>query len=118
MALRVAEAVLTRPDVGAGPAGLVWAVLRQFDALRPLGGPAGLLRNEADSLVLRGVLALECGDVETARRHCRAALAVWGDGHHAATSAGLDFAARPIAQELLGLLEEEAIEKGKLKREN
>jgi tetratricopeptide (TPR) repeat protein len=106
IALRVAEAVLTRPDVGAGPAGLVWAVLRQFDALRPLGGPAGLLRKEADILVLRGVLALECGDVETARRHCRAALSVWGDEHRAATSAGLDFAARTVSQRILELLVE------------
>jgi hypothetical protein len=104
MSLRVAEAVLARPDLAAGPAGLAGAVYHQFDALRPLAIPADLLRKEADSLVLRGVLAVESGDVETARRHCRAALAVWGDEHRAATSAGLDFAARPVAQQVLGLL--------------
>jgi tetratricopeptide (TPR) repeat protein len=102
----VAQAVLTRPDLGAGPAGLATTVFRQFDTLRRLGDPTDLLRKEADILVLRGVLALECGDVETARRHCRTALAVWGDEIRAATSAGLDFAARPIAQQVLGLLEE------------
>jgi hypothetical protein len=106
VAVRVTEAVLVRPDLGAGPAGLAGAVFLQFDALRPLGGPAGLLRKEADILVLRGVLALECGNVEIACRHCRAALAVWGDENRAATSAGLDFAARPIAQQVLGLLSE------------
>jgi hypothetical protein len=106
VALRVAQAVLVRPDLRAGPPGLASAAFLQFDALRRLGDLAGLLRKEADILVLRGVLALECGDVETARRHCRAALAVWGDEERAATSAGLDFAARPIAQQVLDLLEE------------
>jgi tetratricopeptide (TPR) repeat protein len=107
VAERVAQAVLARPDLGAGAPGLGGAVCFQLDALRPLGGPFGLLRKEADILVLRGVLALECGEVETARRHCRAALAVWGAENRAAPSAGLDFAARPIAQQVLGLLSEE-----------
>jgi hypothetical protein len=109
VAERVAKAVLARPGPGTGPAGLAGAIFVQFDALRPLGGPAGLLRKEADILVLRGVLALEQGDVESARDHCRAALAVWGDEKRAARSAGLDFAARPIAQQVLGLLSDDKV---------
>jgi hypothetical protein len=104
VAERVALAVLVRPDLGAGPAGLAGAVSLQFEALRPLGGPIGLLRKEADILVLRSVLSLECGEVENARRNCRAALAVWGDEDRAATGGGVDFAARPIAEQVVGLL--------------
>jgi hypothetical protein len=102
IAQRVAQAVLVRPAPGAAQAGLAGALLLQFDALRPLGGrPAEQLRSEADVRVLRGLLALEPGAVETTQRHCRAALAVWGDDRRAATGAGLDFAARPIAQQVL-----------------
>ncbi len=67
MALRVGEAVLARSCFTAGPAGLAVAAFRQFDALRPLGGPADLLRQEADIQVLRGLLALESGAVDAAR---------------------------------------------------
>jgi tetratricopeptide (TPR) repeat protein len=107
VAVRATQAALTRPVPGAGPAGLAVAAYLQFEALRHLGGPAELLRQEADSHVLRGLLALEAGDVEAAEQHCRAALAVWGSDARARTGAGLDFNARPIAQYVLRLLEGE-----------
>jgi hypothetical protein len=106
VAARVAGAVLTRPVHGSGPPGLAAALFQQFEALRPLGGPAGLLRQEADFQVLRGLLALECGAVEAARGHFGAALAVWGGDDRAATGAGLDFAGRPVAQQALRWLAE------------
>jgi tetratricopeptide (TPR) repeat protein len=106
VAQRVAGAVLARPVVEAGPAGLAGALFEQFEALRPLGDPAALLRKEADFHVLRGLLALESGAVEDARGHFRAALEVWGDSGQATTGAGLDFLARPIAQEMLRRLGE------------
>ncbi len=107
VALRVGGAVLGRPVPGTGAAGLAGAAYQQFAWLQPLGGPAGpgLLRQEADVLVLRGLLALEAGAVEAARDHFGAALRVWGDDHQAATGAGLDFLARPIAQYEMRLLE-------------
>jgi hypothetical protein len=106
VALRVAGAVLARPVLEAGPPGLAGVLFQQFDALQPLGGPAALLRQEADFRVLRGLLALECGAVEAAGEHFRAALEVWGDPGRAATGAGLDFPARPIARQAIRLLEE------------
>ena len=57
--------------------------------------------------MLRGLLAVESGAVDSARGHFRAALDVWGSDRQAAAGAGLDFPARPIAQQEMGLLEGE-----------
>jgi tetratricopeptide (TPR) repeat protein len=105
VALRVGEAVLVRPVAGAGPVGLAGGLYLQERALRPLPIPADLLRQEADLRVLRGMLALEAGAVESARQHFQAALAVWGSPQRARDGAGLDFASRPIAAEMMRLLE-------------
>jgi tetratricopeptide (TPR) repeat protein len=59
------------------------------------------LAERADATVLRGVLALEEGDVEEAEISFRLALLTWRDAAAAATGAGLDFKARPIAQDYL-----------------
>jgi tetratricopeptide (TPR) repeat protein len=106
MVFHVARAVLSRPPVAEGVAGLASASHFQFEALHPLGRPAGLLRQEADRQVLRGLLAVESGAVVTARQHFRAALDVWGSESAAAAGAGLDFPARPIAQQMLRRLQE------------
>jgi tetratricopeptide (TPR) repeat protein len=109
VSLRVAGAVLGRPDPTAGLAGLAAAGYQRREWLQPLGGPAGpdLLRQEADVRVLRGLLAVESGAVEAAREHFAAALRVWGDDQRAAAGAGLDFLARPIAQDEMRFLEED-----------
>jgi tetratricopeptide (TPR) repeat protein len=106
VALRVGGAVLARPAPGTGPAGLAGMAFRQFEEMRPLPGPVELLRQEADVRVLRGLLALESGAVEDARAHFQAALDTWGSESRAATGAGVDFPARPIAQQALRLLDE------------
>lgn len=77
-----------------------------FEAWHPLGLLTDHLRQEANRRVLRGLLALESGAVETAQQHFRAALDIWGNDNAAMTGAGLDFPARPIAQELLRRLQE------------
>jgi hypothetical protein len=107
VALRVASAVLARPVREAGPPGVAAALFQQHDALRPLATPAGMMRLEADFHVLRGLLALESGEVEAAREHFHAALKVWGGHSQAATGAGLDFPTRPVAQQALRALEED-----------
>jgi hypothetical protein len=106
VALRVAGAVLAHPALGAGPTGLAGAAFQEFDAVRPLGTPISLLRQEADVRVLRGLLALESGDVGNSRKHLRTALEVWGGDSQVATGAGVDFFTRPIAEQALRLLEE------------
>ena len=70
---------------------------------RPLGGPADLLRQEADIRVLRGLLTLESGAVDAAREHFRAALDVWGGRHSGRRRrrAGLPHAADRSADDAL-----------------
>jgi hypothetical protein len=106
VALRVGGAALARPVPGAGPVGLAGMAYQLFDQLRPLGVPAALLGQEADNRVQRGLLAMESGDVKTARQHFHAALDVWGNDSQAATGAGIDFLTRPLAQQALRLLED------------
>ena len=96
VAFHAARAVLTRP----------LAAESVFESLPLLPLLADRQRKEADRQVLRGLLALEAGAVETARQHFRAARDVWGSDTAAETGAGLDFAARPIAQEMLRRLQE------------
>jgi tetratricopeptide (TPR) repeat protein len=109
MGLRVGGAILAHPLPATGAAGLAGAVYQQFQALQPLGGPAGLLRQEADMRVLRGVLALESGAVENARQHFHAALNVWDTDNQTLSGAGLDFPGRTIAQQALPWLEGGAV---------
>jgi hypothetical protein len=45
--------------------------------------------------------------VESARKHFRDALAVWGNRRQAIAAAGLDFPGRRIAQQSLQLLSED-----------
>jgi hypothetical protein len=93
--------VLARPALGSGPAALAWAIRTEFESLQPLPGPAGLLTKGADLSVMRGLLALEPGAVEDVRQQVGAALEVWGDAARTASGAGLDFPARPLAQQML-----------------
>jgi hypothetical protein len=68
--------------------------------------------------VLRGLLAVEAGSVEAARAHFRVALDLWGREDARGRwiphgwGAGLDFSARPIAQQLLPLMEVEGHHNG------
>jgi tetratricopeptide (TPR) repeat protein len=106
VALHVARAVLSRPPEAEGVAGRLIALRWQFRTLEILGTAAEPLLREADREVLRGLLALEAGEVEAAKQHFRAALDVWGSDAAAKSGAGLDFPARPIAQEMLRRIEE------------
>jgi hypothetical protein len=106
VAYHVARAVLGRPPEAEGASGWATALRFQYKGLDFLGPTAELMRQEADRQVLRGLVAVESGAVETARRHFRAALDVWGSDAATAAGAGVDFRARPIAQEMLRRMEE------------
>ena len=105
IALHFGGALLAYPVDGSGSAGLAGSLFHQFIAVRPMRNMVSLLGQEADIRVMRGMLALEAGAVEVAREHFHAALEVWGSSSQAATSAGVDFLSRPIAQKALRLLE-------------
>jgi tetratricopeptide (TPR) repeat protein len=66
---------------------------------------AQLLRQQADSTVLRGLLALEEGEWEEAELAFRAALTLWKDKSTAASGGGLDFNGRILAQSYLRWLQ-------------
>jgi hypothetical protein len=56
------------------------------------------LGDEANANTMRGLLLLEEGNADEAEVAFRLALALWRDADAAASGAGLDFKARPIAQ--------------------
>ncbi len=70
----------------------------------------GGMRREADLRTLRGMLAVESGAIDQARKNINDALALWGDAATANTGGGLDFPARPIAQDCQKLLDKAAAE--------
>ena len=71
---------------------------RRAEFTKLVAQDAQSLRVEADGTVLRGLIALEQGDVDTADVAFRTALSVWKDDDAAASGAGLDFHGRVIAK--------------------
>jgi hypothetical protein len=63
------------------------------------------LKREADANVLRGLLALEEGEVVEAQASFGQALALWKDEATAASQGSLDFNGRTVAQDCLGWLD-------------
>jgi tetratricopeptide (TPR) repeat protein len=106
VALRVGGAFLAHPVPIEGIAGYATALEFQSEAFRPLEPIADLLRQEADWLVLRGLLTLEWGDVKTARSRFRTALDLWVSEEEAAAGGGVDFTSRPIAQRILSAIDD------------
>jgi tetratricopeptide (TPR) repeat protein len=97
VAYHVGGAVLTRPFS---------VIYFQPQALLALELATATLRQEANRQVLRGLLALEAGEVESAMQHFRAAQDTWRSDAATAVGVGLDFTARPIAQEMLRRMED------------
>jgi hypothetical protein len=65
---------------------------------------AGAMRQEADATVMRGLLALEEGDMKEAETAFRSALTMWKSQTAAASGSGLEFKGRKLAQGYLDLL--------------
>jgi tetratricopeptide (TPR) repeat protein len=99
-------ALMATQTVLAGqPGGRVWGLPAPFDVLRTDFGRhktalARMLRQEADAHVLRGLLALEEGDVEEAAVAFRTALQLWRNEEDPSVL-GMDFAGRAAAQACL-----------------
>jgi hypothetical protein len=106
VALLVAQAVLDQQTGTATLPDLAWRAQRGFDFRRRLASVVYRLAQEADALVLRGLLALEAGDVDDAEVAFRLALLSWRDEAAAAGGGGIDFGGRVVAQECLKWLAE------------
>ena len=106
MALEIAKTVLEEQPLARGNwAHQVWRTPSRIDFRNRTLGLARRLKAETNVNVLRGLLALEEGEVDNARIAFRAALSLWRDEASRASGAGLDFDARPIAQEYLKWLD-------------
>jgi len=105
MAALVAQAVLDeQPGVG-GATWLFGRAITRADFRRQLVGVTYELQRSADATVLRGLIALEMGDVDEAEVAFRLALDTWGSEAVEREGRGIEFNARPVAQECLKWIE-------------
>jgi hypothetical protein len=105
MALLVATLILDGHRSAEASLANALARVNQAALAGQLQSLAQLLRQQADSTVVRGLLALEEGEWEEAQLAFRAALVLWKDKSTAASGGGLDFNGRILAQSCLGWLE-------------
>jgi len=101
MALLVGQRVLGEHSSTSALSDGFWKTAGRMQFRNRLGEFAKALKREADVTVLRGLLALEEGDVEEAEIAFRQALSVWKDAESAASGSGLDFNGRVVAQACL-----------------
>ncbi|MFO0845797.1 MAG: hypothetical protein U0797_26010 [Gemmataceae bacterium] len=101
LATLVGRAVLDEQPAGLGLPDLLLRVLARHDFQSSVGQATAELARRADAFTLRGLLALEAGEVDQARAAFGAALANTADSP---VGAGVEFAGRPVAREALGLL--------------
>jgi tetratricopeptide (TPR) repeat protein len=101
MALLVGQRVLGEHFSTSALSDGFWKTAGRMHFRNRVGEFAKALKREADLTVLRGLLALEQGDVEEAEIAFREALSVWKDADAAASGGGLDFNGRAIAQACL-----------------
>jgi hypothetical protein len=93
--------ILDEPLGEGSLAGLFLRARGRFEFRNHVNGLAQSLKREAELCVVRGLLALEEGDVDEAEALFRVALTVWKDEASAASGAGLDFGGRAVAQACL-----------------
>jgi hypothetical protein len=97
----VAHAVLLAPMPDQTPATMALTSFFRQALLVEMQQAGDRLRREANAQVVRGLIALEAGQVEEAQLAMRLALAVWKSPEAAAAGSGIDFTGRPTAQECL-----------------
>jgi hypothetical protein len=98
MALYITREVLDGPSEQFCLPAFIWRQVVHQQYVAATRGITLGLRRKADVTVLRGLVALEEGDVEQAETAFREALLLWGDEVKAASGAGLDFNGRAVAQ--------------------
>jgi hypothetical protein len=105
MALWIGRAVLEHQPGGESVPRLALRARSRYELRQRIAGFARDLKRQADVTVLRGLLALEEGEVGEAEIALREALALWKDEATAASGGGMDFNGRVVAQGYLGWLE-------------
>jgi hypothetical protein len=97
----VGQAILDGYRLDGNRTGSVWEVFRRQDFDPRLRQFVAALRREADSLTLRGLLALEEGETEAAAADFRQAMRTWVSPQAVREGWGLDFNGRLAAQQTL-----------------
>ncbi len=105
IAMLIGQTILDDSSIAPSIPFLADRAFRRTTFFDQLGSLVSGMRKKADWTVIRGLLALEEGDVFEARFAFRTALAIWKDEAAARSGAGLDFRARPMAQAYLKLLD-------------
>jgi hypothetical protein len=109
LALAVGQAILNQQPGGESLWRMGWLARGRAELGGRLGALATSMRQEADWNTLRGLLALEEGEIAEASAAFRTSLAFWRDESAAASGSGLDFSGRVIAQEWLRQLDRPGI---------
>jgi hypothetical protein len=104
MAMILGRIVLSGVGKGSHLADPLLAPTRRWMMFSSIDELASVLRRQANTAVVRGLIALEAGNVTGAERLFRGALDLWKSDAAVAVSEGIDFEARPAAQHLLKLL--------------
>jgi hypothetical protein len=101
MAGLVGRVVLDEQPGAGGAAWVFGRAVPRAEFYRRVAEVAADLQRQADATVLRGLIALEMGDVDEAEVALRLAVATWGGEDAVRAGRGVDFKARPVAQECL-----------------
>jgi hypothetical protein len=101
-AARTGQALLAEQPAGLGLPALLGRALARFDFWAAVQQESAGLARRADATVLRGLLALEAGDVDGAQTAFRSVLAYAADPP---AGSGLVLKCRSVAKDALGLLQ-------------
>jgi hypothetical protein len=105
MSVLVVQAILEGQPAPGLLSSLYYYMVRRADQQKQVASLARSIRQEMNLVVLRGVLAMEEGDMPAAKTAFREALAVWQSEEAVADGSGIDFHSRPVAQAYLQMLE-------------
>jgi tetratricopeptide (TPR) repeat protein len=97
--------VLDGAIVPSNPGQFQLGTIGQREAMDQIRRLSNGLRQGAKGDVLRGLLALEQGDITRAERLCRDAIRLWTGPQQVERGEGLDFTGRSVAEQLLQLLQ-------------
>jgi hypothetical protein len=83
---------------------MILTPLSRIEALDQAARFAGGLRQRAKGEVLRGIIAIEAGNIVQAETLFRESIRLWISTAEAQSGAGLDFPGRRVAQDALEIL--------------
>ncbi len=105
LAQGVGHVVLNGAIIPKNPGQFQLGTIGQREAMDQISRLSNRLRDAATGDVLRGLLAIEQGDITRTERLCRDALRLWTGPQQVERGEGLDFTGRSIAEQLLQILQ-------------